>query len=142
MKKQCMLCSTEVDAKRTDANYCSEKCRSKANYLIRKKKANGEYSPVNLPDNSSHNEPIKGVKNKKIEVNGTLQIDEICQMITNTERTIANNCAENTALKAQITELSAQKSRFCSQIFEIKEIKTKNLRQYYSYPMPTYITPT
>ncbi|MCT4643865.1 MAG: hypothetical protein N4A74_02680 [Carboxylicivirga sp.] len=127
MKKQCILCSTEFEAKRTDANYCSEKCRSKANYKIRKKKASGEYSPVNLPDNPPHSTPIRGAKNNKIEVNGTLKADNLCQMITNTERTIANICAENTAIKAQITKLSAQKSLFCSQIIEIKEVKTKKL---------------
>nr|WP_321451472.1 hypothetical protein [uncultured Carboxylicivirga sp.] len=127
MKKQCILCSAEFKAKRADANYCSEKCRSKANYKIRKKKASGEYSPINSPDNSSYNTPIERAKNSKIEVNGTLKAVEICQMIANTELTIAKICAENTALKDQITELSAQKADFCLQIIEIKEVKVNKL---------------
>jgi len=127
MKKQCILCTTEFEAKRADANYCSEKCRAKANYEIRKKKASGEFSPANLTGNSSLNAPIERAKYSKIEVNGTLKVDEICQMIANTEQTIASIRAENTALKAQITELSAQKTHFCSQIIEIKEIKVNKL---------------
>lgn len=127
MKKQCILCSTEFEAKRADANYCSEKCRAKANYKIRKKKASGEYSPANLPGNSSLNAPIERAKNNKFEVNGTLKVDEICQMIANTEQIITNIYTENTLLKAQITELSAQKAHFCSQIIEIREIKVNKL---------------
>ncbi|MBS2099132.1 hypothetical protein [Carboxylicivirga linearis] len=127
MKKQCILCSAEFEAKRADANYCSEKCRAKANYEIRKKKASGEFSPDNLPVSLPLNSPIERSKNTKIEVNGILNTDEIRQMIVNTDSTIANFCAENTALKAQITELSAQKSHFCLQIIEIKEIKIKKL---------------
>ena len=134
MKKQCILCSAKFEAKRADANYCSEKCRAKANYEIRKKKASGEFSPDNLPVSLPLNSPVEQSKNTKIEVIGTFNIDEIRQMVVNIDSTIANFCAENTAAKAQITLLSAQKSQFYSLIIDIEEVKIKKLEVIQELP--------
>ncbi len=127
MKKLCMLCSTEFEAKRADANYCSEKCRARANYLIRKKMASGEYPPENLPNNSPIDAPNERPQNSQIGVDGTLNIDEICQMIANSERTIERICTENNDIKGQIRQLYAQKSLIGAQVIEIRDEKSKKL---------------
>lgn len=134
MKKLCILCSNEFEARRADANYCSEKCRAKANYEIRKRKASGEFSPDNLPVSLPLNSPVERSKNTKIEFNEPLNTDEIRQMIANTDNIIANFCTENTAAKAQITVLSAQKSQFCSLIIDIEEVKIKKLEAIQELP--------
>jgi len=127
MKKQCILCSSVFEAKRVDANYCSEKCRAKANYEIRKKKASGEFSPSNSTDNSPITQPEKSVKPCKGEVDGVIKIAEIRQLIENSERAITDLCASNNTAKAQKSSLLAQKTQLNTQIIELEEVKIKKL---------------
>lgn len=127
IKKQCIVCAAEFEAKRSDANYCSEKCRAKANYQIRRKKASGEFSPLNSPENSPLINPFERAKNIKIELNGALNIGDIRQLIADSEHSFLNLCEENTTIKAQIEELSKKKSQICTQIIDLLEVKVKKL---------------
>ncbi len=127
MTKTCILCASEFKATRSDAQYCSERCRAKANYRIRKKKNNLTVSPDIYEDNSPINLTSKKVENAQICIKGVLSIEEITQMISKFEHEIAQVLESKNTTNAQNEQLYAQISGFQNQIMEIEEHKIKKL---------------
>ncbi len=115
MKKHCLLCASEFEAKRSDAQYCSEKCRAKANYQMRKRKDDFTVSSDNGLDNLTNNLTDKRVEDAQISIKGTISVDDILQIIKKCEHQLEQLHAAKSAINAQnqhnieeINELKAQ----------------------------------
>jgi chromosome segregation ATPase len=128
MRKTCILCATEFDTKRSDANYCSEQCRAKANYQIRKKKNNLSVLPDNSTPISPHNSPDNSGRNMQKLPKIDLSKDEIMQKIVLCEHEINQINTQKSAILAQNTQLHAQILKINEKINQLNEVKLKGLQ--------------
>jgi len=134
MKKICMLCAAEFEAKRSDAVYCSNECRAKANYEIRKAKLSDKISTDNYEFNSTINLPEKHAVNNNLEVEGKVLMADIMQYITNAELEITHLSACISNIKAENKRLIAQKSALNNQIIELEAVRIKKLELLLELP--------
>lgn len=134
MTKTCQLCASEFEAKRSDAAYCSEKCRAKSNYQIRKRKDNITTSTDNYEDNSPISLTDKSVKTKKNHIKGSINIEELLQIVGNCENKLEQLNATKSAFSAQNTTLNGQILDLQHKYDEIMKDKVVKLKLVISKP--------
>ncbi|WP_010662694.1 DUF2256 domain-containing protein [Marinilabilia salmonicolor] len=110
--KICLICGKEFTPKRSDASYCSEKCRAKANYKKRVAAKEKTESYENI-------EPFTMVPEiQSPPLKGELSMDSMLGFIEKSENEIKR-------LTDEINELKSQNNMLANDIFTLKEqVKT------------------
>lgn len=84
MKNTCLNCGKSFESSRSDAQYCSTNCRSKANY----QKKRSEQSFYKANENISPENKTKDTIN--VQLSGELTVESVMQMIKNEDGNLLN----------------------------------------------------